>query len=171
MRHSATRALFERRDVVIVASVSCIYGLGEPGEYQSFVANLDVGRHVNRNSLVRQLVAMQYERNDMNLVRGTFRVRGDTLTLFPAYEDLALRVDFWGDEIERIVTVDPLSGELLEEQQRLPRLPREALRDLGRQARDRDRHDRGRATRETARLRCRAACSRRNGSRSAQLLT
>ena len=118
MRHSATRALFERRDVVIVASVSCIYGLGEPGEYQSFVADLRVGRHVNRNSLVRQLVAMQYERNDMNLVRGTFRVRGDTLTLFPAYEDLALRVDFWGDEIERIVTVDPLSGELLTEQQR-----------------------------------------------------
>ena len=118
MRHSATRALFERRDVVIVASVSCIYGLGEPGEYQSFVADLRVGRHVNRNSLVRQLVAMQYERNDMNLVRGTFRVRGDTLTLFPAYEDLALRVDFWGDEIERIVTVDPLSGELLSEQER-----------------------------------------------------
>ena len=118
MRHSATRALFERRDVVIVASVSCIYGLGEPGEYQSFVADLHVGRHVNRNSLVRQLVAMQYERNDMNLVRGTFRVRGDTLTLFPAYEDLAVRVDFWGDEIERIVTVDPLSGELLSEQER-----------------------------------------------------
>ena len=118
MRHSATRALFERRDVVIVASVSCIYGLGEPGEYQSFVADLRVGRHVNRNSLVRQLVAMQYERNDMNLVRGTFRVRGDTLTVFPAYEDLALRVDFWGDEIERIVTVDPLSGELLSEQER-----------------------------------------------------
>ena len=118
MRHSATRSLFERRDVVIVASVSCIYGLGEPGEYQSFVADLHVGRHVNRSSLVRQLVAMQYERNDMNLVRGTFRVRGDTLTLFPAYEDLALRVDFWGDEIERIVTVDPLSGELLEEQRR-----------------------------------------------------
>jgi excinuclease ABC subunit B len=118
MRHSATRSLFERRDVVIVASVSCIYGLGEPGEYQSFVADLHVGRHVNRNSLVRQLVAMQYERNDMNLVRGTFRVRGDTLTVFPAYEDLALRVDFWGDEIERIVSVDPLSGELLEEQPR-----------------------------------------------------
>ncbi|MDA1062685.1 MAG: excinuclease ABC subunit UvrB, partial [Chloroflexi bacterium] len=118
MRHSATRSLFERRDVVIVASVSCIYGLGEPGEYQSFVADLHVGRHVNRTSLVRQLVAMQYERNDMNLVRGTFRVRGDTLTLFPAYEDVAVRVDFFGDVIERIVTVDPLSGELLTDQQR-----------------------------------------------------
>ena len=123
MRHSATRALFEHRDVLIVASVSCIYGLGEPGEYESFVAKLHVGRHVNRNSLIRQLIDMQYARNDMNLVRGTFRVRGDTLTIFPAYEDLAVRVDFWGDEIERIVTVDPLSGELLTAQERFSIYP------------------------------------------------
>ena len=123
MRHSATRALFERRDVLIVASVSCIYGLGEPGEYESFVAKMHVGRHVNRNSLIRQLVDMQYARNDMNLVRGTFRVRGDTLTIFPAYEDVAVRVDFWGDEIERIVTVDPLSGELLTAQDRFSIYP------------------------------------------------
>ena len=123
MRHSATRALFEHRDVLIVASVSCIYGLGEPGEYESFVAKLHVGRHVNRNSLIRQLVDMQYARNDMNLVRGTFRVRGDTLTIFPAYEDIAVRVDFWGDEIERIVTVDPLSGELLTPQDRFSIYP------------------------------------------------
>ena len=123
MRHSATRALFEHRDVLIVASVSCIYGLGEPGEYESFVAKLHVGRHVNRNSLIRQLIDMQYTRNDMNLVRGTFRVRGDTLTIFPAYEDLAVRVDFWGDEIERIVTVDPLSGELLTAQERFSIYP------------------------------------------------
>ena len=123
MRHSATRALFEHRDVLIVASVSCIYGLGEPGEYESFVAKLHVGRHVNRNSLIRQLIDMQYARNDMSLVRGTFRVRGDTLTIFPAYEDLAVRVDFWGDEIERIVTVDPLSGELLTAQERFSIYP------------------------------------------------
>ncbi|MQC48156.1 MAG: excinuclease ABC subunit UvrB, partial [Chloroflexi bacterium] len=115
MRHAATRALFERRDVVIVASVSCIYGLGEPGEYESFVARLWRGRHVNRNSLVRQLVAMQYSRNDLNLVRGTFRVRGDSLTVFPAYEDLAIRIDFFGDEVERIQTLDPLTGEVLSE--------------------------------------------------------
>ena len=113
LRHAATRALFERRDVVIVASVSCIYGLGEPGEYQSFVADLWKGRHVNRSSLVRQLVAMQYGRNDMNLIRGTFRVRGDSLTVFPAYEDLAIRIDFFGDEVERISTLDPLTGEIL----------------------------------------------------------
>ncbi len=115
MRHAATRALFERRDVVIVASVSCIYGLGEPGEYESFVARLWRGRHVNRNSLVRQLVSMQYARNDLNLVRGTFRVRGDSLTVHPAYEDLAIRIDFFGDEIERIQTLDPLTGEVLSE--------------------------------------------------------
>src|SRR6476660_9787111 len=84
MRHAATRALFERRDVLIVASVSCIYGLGEPGEYQSFVQHLYRGRHVNRGSVVRQLIDMQYDRNDMSLVRGTFRVRGDSLTVFPA---------------------------------------------------------------------------------------
>ncbi len=115
MRHAATRALFERRDVVIVASISCIYGLGEPGEYQSFVVRLFRGRHVNRGSLIRQLVEMQYARNDLNLIRGTFRVRGDSLTVYPAYEDLAVRIDFFGDEIERIVTLDPLTGEILRE--------------------------------------------------------
>ena len=113
MRHAATRALFERRDVVIVASVSCIYGLGEPGEYESFVLRLFQGRHVNRGSLIRQLVEMQYTRNDLNLIRGTFRVRGDSLTVFPAYEDIAVRIDFFGDEVERIVTLDPLTGEIL----------------------------------------------------------
>jgi len=118
MRHAATRSLFERRDVLIVASVSCIYGLGEPGEYESFVVDLYKGRHLNRASLVRQLVDMQYQRNDVNLVRGSFRVRGDSLTVIPAYEELAVRVDFFGDEIERIVTVDPLSGELLSEVER-----------------------------------------------------
>ncbi len=123
LRHAATRALFERRDVIIVASVSCIYGLGEPGEYQSFVADLWQGRHVNRSSLIRQLVAMQYARNDLNLVRGTFRVRGDSLTVFPAYEDLAMRIDFFGDEVERIVTLDPLTGEILGETQRIAIYP------------------------------------------------
>ena len=115
MRHAATKALFERRDVIIVASISCIYGLGEPGEYQSFVVKLFKGRHVNRGSLIRQLIDMQYARNDMSLLRGTFRVRGDSLTIFPAYEDLGIRIDFFGDEIERIVTLDPLTGEILEE--------------------------------------------------------
>ncbi|MQC27474.1 MAG: excinuclease ABC subunit UvrB [Chloroflexi bacterium] len=123
MRHAATRALFERRDVVIVASVSCIYGLGEPGEYQSFVVNVWRGRHVNRGSLIRQLVAMQYARNDISLIRGTFRVRGDSLTVLPAYEDLAIRIDFFGDEVEGILTLDPLTGEILGETDRIAIYP------------------------------------------------
>jgi len=115
LRHSATRALFEHRDVVIVASVSCIYGLGEPEEYHSFVCSLKRGEGYPRNKLLRQLVDMQYERNDIDFTRGKFRIRGDTLEIQPAYEELALRVEFFGDDIERIVEIDPLTGELLAE--------------------------------------------------------
>jgi excinuclease ABC subunit B len=115
LRHAATRALFERRDVLIVASVSCIYGLGEPEEYQSFVLAFKKGAKFDRTYYMRRLVDMQYERNDMNLVRGKFRLRGDSLTIHPSYEELAVRVDFFGDEVERIIEVDPLTGELLAE--------------------------------------------------------
>ena len=115
LRHAATRALFERRDVIIVASVSCIYGLGEPDEYYSFVLNLKKGKDYNRYKLLHRLVEMQYERNDTELSRGKFRVRGDTLEIQPAYEEIALRIQFFGDEVERIVQVDPLTGELLTE--------------------------------------------------------
>jgi len=115
MRHSATRALFERRDVVIVASVSCIYGLGEPEEYRSFVLSLRRGESYRREKLLRQLVDMQYERNDIDFSRGKFRIRGDTLEIQPAYEELALRLEFFGDDIERIIQIDPLTGELLSE--------------------------------------------------------
>jgi excinuclease ABC subunit B len=115
LRHSATRALFERRDVIIVASVSCIYGLGEPEEYHSFVCSLKRGNSYRREKLLRQLVDMQYERNDIDFSRGKFRIRGDTLEIQPAYEELGLRIEFFGDEIERIVEIDPLTGELLSE--------------------------------------------------------
>jgi excinuclease ABC subunit B len=115
LRHSATRALFEHRDVVIVASVSCIYGLGSPEEYHSFVCSLKRGENYRREKLLRQLVDMQYERNDIDFSRGKFRIRGDTLEIQPAYEELALRVEFFGDEIERIIEIDPLTGELLTE--------------------------------------------------------
>jgi excinuclease ABC subunit B len=115
LRHSATRALFERRDVVIVASVSCIYGLGEPEEYRSFVCTLKRGDSYPRRELLRQLVDMQYERNDVDFTRGRFRIRGDTLEIQPSYEALAVRVEFFGDDIERIVEIDPLTGELLRE--------------------------------------------------------
>ncbi|HUT97373.1 MAG TPA: excinuclease ABC subunit UvrB, partial [Dehalococcoidales bacterium] len=115
LRHAATRALFERRDVLIVASVSCIYGLGEPEEYRSFVVSLKRGERYGRQQLLRQLVDMQYGRNEMDLARGNFRIRGDTLEIQPAYEELALRIEFFGDDIERIVSLDPLTGELLNE--------------------------------------------------------
>jgi excinuclease ABC subunit B len=115
LRHAATRSLFERRDVVIVASVSCIYGLGEPEEYRSFVLELKRGQGYPRRELLRQLVDMQYERNDIDFTRGRFRVRGDTLEIQPSYEELALRIDFFGDEVERIIKIDPLTGEMLDE--------------------------------------------------------
>jgi excinuclease ABC subunit B len=113
LRHAATRALFERRDVVIVASVSCIYGLGSPEEYHSFVLSLKRGVSYNRYKLLHSLVDMQYERNDIDFTRGKFRIRGDTLEIQPAYEELALRFEFFGDEVERIVEIDPLTGEIV----------------------------------------------------------
>ena len=115
LRHSATRSLFERRDVLIVASVSCIYSLGEPEEYRSFVVSLKRGDRHDRQKLLRKLVDMQYERNDIDFTRGRFRVRGDTLEIQPSYEELALRLEFFGDDIDRIVQIDPLTGELLTE--------------------------------------------------------
>jgi excinuclease ABC subunit B len=113
LRHAATRSLFTRRDIVIVASVSCIYGLGAPEEYRSFVLTIERNKHYKRDKLVRRLVDMQYERNDYDFTRSRFRIRGDTLEIQPAYEETALRIEFWGDEIERIVEVDPLTGEVL----------------------------------------------------------
>ncbi|MBI4295109.1 MAG: excinuclease ABC subunit UvrB [Chloroflexi bacterium] len=115
LRHAATRSLFTRRDTLIVASVSCIYGLGSPEEYQSFVLSVAKGERRSRHRLVRQLVDMQYERNDTDFSRGRFRIRGDTLEVQPAYEELAVRIEFWDDQVERIVEVDPLTGELLAE--------------------------------------------------------
>jgi len=113
LRHAATRALLTRRDVLIVASVSCIYGLGSPEEYANFRVQLKRGEPARRNKVLRQLVDMQYERNDVDPTRGRFRVRGDTLEIQPAYEDLALRIEFWGDEVERITELEPLTGEIL----------------------------------------------------------
>ncbi len=115
LRHATTRALFERRDVVIVASVSCIYGLGEPEEYLGFVLSLKKGQSQDRSAVLRRLVDMQYQRNDIDFSRGRFRVRGDTLEIHPAYEEMAFRIEFFGDDVERISSVDPLTGELLTE--------------------------------------------------------
>ena len=113
LRHAATRSLLTRRDTVIVASVSCIYGLGSPDEYRNVVLNVRKGQELGLRKTVRRLVDMYYERNDMDMVRGRFRVRGDTLEIMPAYEELAVRVQFFGDEVERIQELDPLTGEVL----------------------------------------------------------
>ena len=123
LSHSATRALLTRQDVLIVASVSCIFGLGSPEEYQGFVASIRKGEIRNRSKLIRQLVDMQYERNDFDLARGRFRVKGDTLEILPAYEELGVRIEFWGDEIDRIIQLDPLTGEILSEKDYLEVYP------------------------------------------------
>ena len=123
LRLSATRSLFERRDVLIVASVSCIYGLGSPEEYGEVVLTLKVGEERRRDKILRHLTDIQYERNDANFIRGRFRVRGDVLEVFPAYEDVAVRIEFFGDEIERMTEIDPLTGEVLGKRQRLDIYP------------------------------------------------
>ncbi len=116
MRHSATRSLLARRDVIIVASVSCIYGIGSSEWYQEMLINLEVGQEYRRDRLLRRLVDIQYQRNDIDFHRGTFRVRGDVVEVFPAHsENLAVRIEYWGDEIERIVEIDPTRGKVLEE--------------------------------------------------------
>jgi excinuclease ABC subunit B len=113
LRHSATSALLTRRDVIVVASVSCIYGLGSPEEYAQQILSLSVGRSYDQRAILGRLVDMQYERNDANLVRGKFRVRGDTVEVHPAYEEHTLRIELFGDEVERITRVDQVTGELL----------------------------------------------------------
>jgi excinuclease ABC subunit B len=123
LRLSATRSLFERHDVLIVASVSCIYGLGSPDEYGEVVLTLKVGEERRRDKILRHLTEIQYERNDANFIRGRFRVRGDVLEIFPAYEDVAVRIEFFGDEIERMTEIDPLTGEVLGKRQRLDIYP------------------------------------------------
>ncbi len=116
LRHSATNSLLTRRDVIVVATVSCIYGLGTPQEYVDRMIQLKVGDEVDRNTLLRRFVDIQYKRNDMAFERGTFRVRGDTIEIIPMYEELALRIEMFGDEIERITTLHPLTGEIIRDE-------------------------------------------------------
>ncbi len=123
LRHAATQALFTRRDVIIVASVSCIYSLGSPEDYNQTVVRLRRGEVRKRDHVLRFLTAIQYERNDHHLTRGKFRVRGDTLEVFPAYEELVVRIEFWGDEVDRITLIDPLTGEVLGERDEIAIYP------------------------------------------------
>ncbi|KAA1429118.1 excinuclease ABC subunit UvrB [Nocardioides antri] len=119
LRHSATNSLLTRRDVIVVSTVSCIYGLGTPQEYVDRMVRLKVGEEHDRDSVLRRLVDIQYTRNDLTFTRGTFRVRGDTLEIFPVYEEMAVRVEFFGDEIERLMTLHPVTGEVLTEDNEL----------------------------------------------------
>ena len=114
LRHASTKALMERRDVIVVASVSCIYGLGRPEDYKEVMLLVRRGERRSRDNIVRRLVDIQYERNDIDFARGRFRVRGDVIEIFPAYEDRAVRIDLFGDEVERIIELDPLTGEIHE---------------------------------------------------------
>ena len=123
LRHAATSSLLCRDDVIIVASVSCIYGLGSPEEYQGQVVNLKVGEEIERNEVIKQLVNIQYQRNDYSLVRGTFSAQGDSMEIFPTYEEHPLRVDFFGDEVEKIVQLDTVTGEVLAELKKLTVFP------------------------------------------------
>ena len=116
LRHSATNSLLTRRDVIVVATVSCIYGLGTPQEYVDRMVRLRVGEEIERNSLLRKFVDIQYKRNDLAFERGTFRVSGDTIEIIPMYEELALRIEMFGDEIERITTLHPLTGEIIRDE-------------------------------------------------------
>ena len=125
LRMSATRALFERRDVIVVASVSCIYGLGDPDAYYGLLFFVEPGARMSRDVLLQRLVELQYERSDINFQRGTFRVRGDVVEIYPSYQDLAYRIELWGDEIDSISTIDPLLGEVMEKHSsRVPIYPK-----------------------------------------------
>ena len=119
LRHSATNSLLTRRDVIVVATVSCIYGLGTPQEYVDRMVRLRVGEEIERNALLRKFVDVQYKRNDMAFERGTFRVRGDTIEIIPMYEELAIRIEMFGDEIEKLTTLHPLTGEIIRDEEEI----------------------------------------------------
>ena len=151
LRHAATRSLFTRRDVIIVASVSCIYGLGEPDAVPGIRPQLQERPEASSAPMPSaSMVAMQYERNDMNVVRGKFRLRGDSLTILPSYDELAVRIDFFGDEVERIVELDPLTGEILAERDEIDIFPAKHFVTTSDRMQQARRGDRGGARRSSS---------------------
>src|SRR6202167_1119722 len=124
LRLSATRSLFERRDCVIIASVSCIYGLGSPEAYYGMLLMLEKGQKISRNQIVSKLVEILYERNEGDFRRGTFRIRGDVIEVYPTYDDNAVRIELWGDEVESLSQIDPLLGQVKQTYVRLPIYPK-----------------------------------------------
>ena len=172
LRHSATNSLLTRRDVIVVSTVSCIYGLGTPQEYVDRMLRLKVGEEHDRDSILRRLVEIQYTRNDMTFTRGTFRVRGDTLEIFPVYEEHAVRIEFFGDEIERLMTLHPVTGEVITEDKELYVFPAtHYVAGPERMERAITRH-RARARGPARHVRAsRASCSRRSGCGCARRTT
>ncbi len=164
MRHAATRALLSRKDVIIVASVSCIYGIGDRGAYQDMLVTLEAGQTYLRDKLLRHLVDIQYQRNDWDFHRGTFRVRGDVVEVFPAYEeDRAIRMELWGDEVESIAVIDPLRGTVMGKLLSVAIFPEQPLRDAGGAAQARrSRASRRSSARGSPSCGRRASCSRRS---------
>ena len=172
LRHSATTSLLTRRDVIVVASVSCIYGLGTPRSTSTGWLGSRSARRSTRDDLLRRFVDMQYNRNDIAFTRGTFRVRGDTVEIIPVYEELAIRIEFFGDEIERIYTLHPLTGEVVRRGAGDVRLPGLALRRRPRAHGAGDPRHRGRAAGPAgAASRSRASCSRPSGCACARPTT
>ena len=173
LRLSATRALFERRDVIVVASVSCIYGLGDPDAYYGMLIFIEPGMKIKREEFLQRLVELQYERVNIDFDRGVFRVRGDVVELYPSYQDKAYRIEFWGDEIDSIYTIDPLLGEVIEKHEtRVPIYPKThyVMSQADDQAGDQD--DQGRADMVGRKARrAKARSSRRSGCTSGRCTT
>ena len=153
LRHSTTNSLLSRRDVIVVSTVSCIFGLGAAEEYLGAMVALQVGDKIDRETLIRKFVAMQYERNDFDFSRGTFRVRGDTIEIIPVYEELAIRIEMFGDEVEAIYALHPLTGDVVKTMDAVSRLPRDALRRQPGHDEAGDRLDQGGAQRPARRAR------------------
>ncbi len=163
MRLSATRSLFERRDVIIVASVSCIYGLGSPEAYYGMLLPLERGQRISRDEVLRKLVEIQYERNDHDFGRGTFRVRGDIVEVYPSYEEQGLRIELFGDEVDELISFDPLTGKKTQAPRQDRGLSEVALRGAARSNPARGRVDQGGARLVPVEAgRRRASCSRRS---------
>ncbi len=171
LRHSATNSLLTRRDVIVVSTVSCIYGLGTPQEYVDRMLRLRVGDEHDRDSILRRLVEIQYTRNDMSFTRGTFRVRGDTLEVFPVYEEAAIRIEFFGDEIERMMTLHAVTGEVISEDKELYIFPATHYVAGTTAWSGRSRASRPSSRSSWPRSSGRASCSRRNGCGCARRTT
>ena len=173
LRHSATHSLLTRRDVLVVASVSCIYGLGAPATYGSMHAYVEKGTRLSRDDLLRRLVDMLYERNDLDFHRGTFRVRGDVVEVFPQYEnERAIRIEFFGDEVDGIAEIDPLRGKVLSRPSRALIYPASHYVATAGRAAARDRRASATSCRSgSPSFRARTSCSRRSASSSARCTT